>query len=81
MKVGDLVRYKGDKIVMIAEGPNEVGSIRILLPDGTTSWIGNIRILLPDGTTNWVHTSDVRLMPKVEAYQPVCWKHSLVNKL
>ena len=53
MKVGDLVRYKNEMIVMIAEGPNEVGSIRILLPDGTTSW---------------VHTSDVRLMPKVEGY-------------
>ena len=53
MKVGDLVRYKNKMIVMIAEGPNEVGSIRILLSDGRT---------------NWVHTSDVRLMPKVEGY-------------
>lgn len=53
MKVGDLVKYKGDKIVMIAEGPNEVGSIRILLPDGRTSWI---------------HTSEVRLIPKTGNY-------------
>ena len=53
MKVGDLVKYKGDKIVMIAEGPNEVG---------------NIRILLSDGRTSWIHTSEVRLIPKTGNY-------------
>lgn len=53
MNIGDLVKYKESMIVMIAEGPNEVG---------------NIRILLSDGRTNWVHTSDVRLIPKKGAY-------------
>jgi len=56
MKVGDLVRLidifttvdfvnmPNEKIVMIIEGPNEVG---------------NIKVLLPNAKTKWVHCSDV----------------------
>ena len=56
MKVGDLVRLidtfttvdfvnmPNEKIVMIIEGPNEVG---------------NIKVLLPNANTRWVHCSDV----------------------
>ena len=56
MKVGDFVRLiyifttvdfvnmPNEKIVMIIEGPNEVG---------------NIKVLLPNAKTKWVHCSDV----------------------
>ena len=56
MKVGDLVKLidtfvtvdfinvPEEKIVMIIEGPNEVG---------------NIKVLLPNAKTKWVHCSDV----------------------
>jgi len=56
MKVGDLVRLidtfttvdfvnvPNEKIVMIIEGPNEVG---------------NVKVLLPNAKTKWVHCSDV----------------------
>ena len=56
MKVGDLVKLidtfvtvdyiniPETKIVMIIEGPNEVG---------------NVKVLLPNAKTRWVHCSDV----------------------
>lgn len=56
MKIGDLVKLTEafitvdfinmpeTKIVMIIEGPNEVG---------------NIKVLLPNAKTRWVHCSDV----------------------
>ena len=65
MKVGDIVRlteqfitvdhcYVGDyKTVMIVEGPNEVG---------------NIRVLLPDASTRWVHCSDVEYFIHTRRY-------------
>lgn len=65
MKVGDLVKYKEsyttvdlysglrEKIAMIVEGPNEVG---------------NVRILLPNGKATWVHCSDVEYLPKTRGY-------------
>ncbi len=61
MKVGDLVRLVDTfitvdfvnvpetKIVMIIEGPNEVG---------------NIKVLLPSAKTRWVHCSDVEYFRK-----------------
>ena len=61
MKVGDLVKYTEsymtvdlypmpqERIAMIIEGPNEVG---------------NIRILLPNGKVTWVHCSDVSYLPR-----------------
>ena len=65
MRVGDLVKYiesyttvdlyasPKERIAMIVEGPNEVG---------------NVRILLPNGKSAWVHCSDVSYMPKERSY-------------
>ena len=65
MNVGDIVEltyefttvdfcHIGDrKTVMIVEGPNEVG---------------NIRILLPNGTLKWVHCSDISYAPSKRRY-------------
>ena len=65
MKVGDLVRIsivytghgayamKDTKLAMIVEGPNEVG---------------NIRVLLSDGSTSWKHCSEVEYLPKKKGY-------------
>ena len=65
MKVGDIVRlteqfitvdhcYVGEyKTVMIVEGPNEVG---------------NIRVLLPNASTRWVHCSDVEYLTQTRRY-------------
>ena len=61
MNIGDIVRLTDSfvtvdfinipetKIVMIIEGPNEAG---------------NIRVLLPDAKTKWVHCSDVEYFKK-----------------
>ena len=61
MNVGDLVRIsitytghgayamKDSKIAMIIEGPNEVGKIKLLMSDGSTSWR---------------HCSEVEYLPK-----------------
>lgn len=40
----DFVEMPSTKIVMIIEGPNDVG---------------NIKVLLPNAKTKWVHCSDV----------------------
>jgi len=66
MKVGDLVRVmyltpnerewypdERSKIAMIVEGPNEVGKIRIILPNGKSLW---------------KHCSEVEYMPKDSGY-------------
>ena len=65
MNVGDLVRIKirftahglyeerEDKIAMIVEGPNEVG---------------NIKLLLPDGKSIWRHSAEVEYLPKRKGY-------------
>ena len=65
VKIGDLVNisikftghgtYEDDepKIEMIVEGPNEVGKIKLLLSDGSTSWR---------------HSSEVDCMPRVKEY-------------
>tara|TARA_B100001564_G_scaffold301229_1_gene268484 strand:- start:1803 stop:2057 length:255 start_codon:yes stop_codon:yes gene_type:complete len=65
VKVGDLVKisikftghgtYEEDepKIAMIVEGPNEVGKIKLLLSDGSTSWR---------------HSSEVDCMPRMKEY-------------
>jgi hypothetical protein len=61
MKVGDLVKLLDTfitvdfvqmpqkKIAMIIEGPNEVG---------------NVKVLLPDASTRWVHCSDLEYFPR-----------------
>lgn len=64
MKIGDLVKigprydtssskiYQG-LIAMIVEGPNEVGKIRLILPNGTSIW---------------KHSSEVEYLPKAPEY-------------
>lgn len=65
MKIGDIVRFSDIfvttdmcqvpdiKVVMIIDGPNEVG---------------NIKVLLPTGETQWIHCSDVEYMQKGKMY-------------
>ena len=65
MKIGDLVRtdikstdhetYEepASKIAMIVEGPNAVGKIKLLLPNGTTVW---------------KHAEEVEYMPREGKY-------------
>ena len=65
MRVGDLVKYTEsymtvdlypvpqERIAMIVEGPNEVG---------------NVRILLPNGKSAWVHCSDVSYLSRERSY-------------
>ena len=65
MKIGDLVRVNlkitghgsfeetETKIAMIVEGPNEVG---------------NVRLLLPDATSVWRHSAEVEYLPREGVY-------------
>lgn len=65
MKIGDIVRFSDvfvttdmcqvpdTKVVMIIEGPNEVG---------------NIKVLLPTGEAKWVHCSDVEYSTSDKRY-------------
>ena len=65
MKIGDLVRINmkftahgtyeedGSKIAMIVEGPNAVGKVKLLLPNGATVW---------------KHAAEVEYMPREGKY-------------
>jgi len=66
MKVGDLVKViyltpdekqknpdGHGKIAMVVEGPNEVGKVRVILPNGKSLW---------------KHCSEVEYMPKDSGY-------------
>ena len=64
MKIGDLVRVRvkvddtgsseeETKIAMIVEGPNEVG---------------NVRLLLPNAISIWMHRAEVEYIPREGVY-------------